>query len=127
MPTVKERWFSDLVGPDDGNLLGAFSSCSKEPMTNCSKMSGFRTKKREAVETTLETFSSPEILQKALFINSEDWMKMYNLEGVCVTPASFLLTFKAKKLLKKQEQPSDVSHGVLCMFSFKTQEYVYHW
>lgn len=124
MPSVKKRWFSDLVGPEIGSLLGALSSCSKQPLPSCNRVSGFRAKQREAVETSAE---STGCVQKTLFIQCEAWMEMLILDGVSVTPASFLLNFKPKKQNQNEGQPSDVSYGALCLFSFRTEEYVYHW
>lgn len=127
LPSVKKRWFSDLVSADDGSLFGAFSSCSKQPLTSSSQMSGFRAKQREAAEIGTEELQFTGSVQKTLFIKCEAWMEMFILEGVSVTPASFLLSFKPKKQKEDKDHPTDVSHGVLCLFLFRTKEYVYHW
>ena len=128
MPTVKKRWFSDLVSADDGSLFGAFRSCSKQPLTSTSQVSGFRAKQRKAVEIITEELPFTGCVQETLFIKCEAWMEMFTLEGVSVTPASFLLNFKPKKQKEDEDHPTDVSHhGVLCLFTFKAKEYVYHW
>lgn len=90
-------------------------------------MSGFNGTKREAERTPPEVLPSPEILHKTIFVRCEDWMKVYKLKGIWVTPASFLLCFKPQRLTENPGHPSDVSHGVLCLFSLKTQKYLYHW
>lgn len=127
MPSVKKRWFSGLVSPYDGNIVGAFSSCGKQPLTDSSRVSGFRAKQREAAETTVEEFTSTACDQKTHFIQCKSWMEMFTLEGVSLTPASFLLNLKPKRRNEEEGHPSDVSHGALCLYSFKTKEYVYHW
>ena len=127
LPSVKKRWFSDLVSADDGNLFGAFSSCSKQPLASSSQVSGFRAKQREAAQIVSEELQLTGSVQKTLFIKCETWMEMFTLEGVSVTPASFLLSFKSKKQKEDKGHLTDVSHGVLCLFSFRTKEYVYHW
>jgi len=127
MPPVKKRWFSDLVSPDDGSLFGAFSSCNKQPLTSTSRVSGFRAKQRDAVEIITEELPFTGCVQKTLFIKCEAWMEMFTLEGVSVTPASLLLNFKPKNQKEDEDRPTDVSYGVLSLFSFKTKEYVYHW
>ena len=127
LPSAKKRWFSDLVSPDDGNLFGAFSSCGKQPLTCSSRVSGFRAKQREATEIITEELPSTGCVQKTVFIKCEAWMEMFTLEGVSVTPASFLLNFKPKKRTEDEDHPTGVSYGALCLFSFRTKEYVYHW
>ena len=127
MPSIKKRWFSGLVSHYDGNTLGAFSSCGKQPLSNRNRVSGFRAKQREATETSAEELPSIACVQKSLFIKCESWMEVFTLEGISVTPASFLLNLKPKKQNEEEEHPRDVSHGVLCLYSFKTKEYVYHW
>ena len=125
MPYVQKRWFSGFVSQDDGSVLGAFSSCGKQPMTSCSRMSGFRGKQREAAETIADELPSTACVQKTTFVRCEAWMETFTLEGVSVTPASFLLNLKPKKQ-NQEEYPSEVLHGALCLYSFKTKEYVYH-
>ena len=127
MPSLKKRWFSDLVNADDGSLFGAFSSCSKPPLTSTSRVTGFRAKQREGAEIITEELPFTGCVQNTHFIKSEAWMQMFNLEGVSVTPASFLLNFKPKKQKLDEDHPTDMSHGVLCLFLCKTKEYVYHW
>ena len=124
---VKKRWFSDLVSADDGSLYSAFSSCSKQPLTSTSRVSGFRAKQRDEAEIITEELPFTGCVQKTLFIECEAWMEMCTLEGVSVTPASFLLNFKPKKLKKDEDHPTHMSHGVLCLFLCKSKEYVYHW
>ena len=127
MPSVKKRWFSDLVSADDGSLFGAFSSCSKQPLPSTSQVSGFRAKQREEAEIITEELSFTGCVQKTLFIKCEAWMETFTLEGISVTPASFLLNFKHEKWKEEEDRPNDMSHGVLCLFSCKTKKYVYHW
>lgn len=127
MPPVKRRWFSDLVSADDGSLFGAFSSCTKQPLTSTSRVSGFRAKQREEAEIITEELPFTGCVQNTFFIKCEAWMEMFTLEGVSVTPASFLLNFKPKKQKEEADHPTNMSHGVLCLFSCKTKEYLYHW
>ena len=125
-PSVKKRWFSDLLGPDDGHLMGTFSSCNKQPLTACSRVSGFRAKQGEATDVVAGIVQSSECPQTTLIIQHEDWMELFTLERVSITPASFVLNFQPKQLNEK-ENSGDVSHGVLCLFLFNTKEYVCHW
>jgi len=129
MPSIKKRWFSDLhvVNADDGSLFGAFSSCRKQPLTSTSQVSGFRAKQKEEAEVITEELSLNGCVQNTHFIKCEAWMEMFNLEGISVTPTSFLLNFKPKKQKEGEDHPTDMSHGVLCLFLCKTKEYVYHW
>ena len=113
--------------PEDGHLMGTFSSCDKQPSTSCNTVSGFKARQGEAAEMVTDKVQSPGCLQRTLFIRHESWMEMFTLEGVSITPASFVLNFKSMQLGETEEPPSGVSHGVLCLFLFNTKEYVYHW
>lgn len=122
----KNRWFSHLVGPGDGHLLGTFTSCHKLPFTSCSRVSGFRGKQAEAAAAALEGETNTECRQKVLFFRHEAWMEVFDLDGIFITPASFLLNFKSKQLSETEEQSYDDSYGMLCLYLFNTKEYVYH-
>lgn len=122
----KNRWFSHLVGPGDGHLLGTFTSCHKLPFTSCSRVSGFRGKQAEAAAAALEGETNTECRQKVLFFRHEAWMELFDLDGIFITPASFLLNFKSKQLSETEEQSYDDLYGMLCLYLFNTKEYVYH-
>ena len=125
--SVKKRWFSDLVGLEDGHLMGTFTSCHKKPLASCSNLSGFTAKQAEAAQTVADSKTTSEYFQRTLFFPHEVWMEMFILDGIFITPTSFLLNFKPKQLSEKDENSSDVTHGVLCLFMFNAKEYVYHW
>ena len=116
-----------MVSADDGSLFGAFSSCTKQPLISTRQVSGFRAKQREEEAEITEELPFTGCVQSTLFIKCEAWMEMFTLEGVSVTPASFLLNFKPKKQKEDEDHSANMSHGVLCLFSCKTKEYLYHW
>lgn len=125
-PSVKKRWFSDLVCPDNAFLIGTFTSRNKQPLPSLGRVSGFQARQGDVALLVADRVRSV-CLQRTVFIQHETWMESFTLEGVSITPASLLLNFRPKQSGEQEKYPADDSHGVLCLFSFSSKEYVYHW
>ena len=125
--SLTKKWFFDFIGPDDGSLIGSHNSCNRKLFPG-PRVSGF--KAREGAETAVMTAEGMQSRCQGgtIFLQHEAWMEEFSLAGLSITPASLLLNFCNKQKAKiKEGSTIDDTHGILCLFSFSTKEYLYHW
>ena len=125
--SLKKKWFSDLVGPDDGSLIGSHNSCNRKLFPG-PRVSGFRAKESREIAVMVAERMQSRCQGRTIFLQHEAWMEKFSLAGLSITPASLLLNFCCKQRTNiKEGSTVDDTHGILCLFSFSTKEYFYHW
>ncbi|XP_068741533.1 spatacsin-like isoform X2 [Montipora capricornis] len=125
-PSFKKKWFSGVIGSNDGTLIASHSSCNRRHFPS-STVTGFKAQESREFPFFMAERKQSGCQKRTVFLQHEEWMEKFSLVGVSITPSSLLLNFYPKKISEQEGQVGDDLHGVLCLFSFSAKEYLYHW
>ena len=124
--SFKKKWFSGVIGSNDGTLIASHSSCNRRHFPS-STVTGFKAQESREFPFLMAERKQSGCQKRTVFLQHEEWMEKFCLVGVSITPSSLLLNFYPKKINEQEGQVGDDLHGVLCLFSFSAKEYLYHW